>query len=305
MLTDQPGKIAEGLYLLGSQQNLMYLVRGRENMIIGGGMSWIAPYLEEQLASLNVEPDGIHYLVIQHAHFDHIGAIPYMQRKFPSMKVMATAAARATLAREKVMQYMDIANKMAVGHIGRKESYEKLDLSIGIINVDEVIGDSAVVDLGNGMAINFIETPGHSPCALSVYIPSLKAIFPTDSAPCPIGSIENLARPSPQYDYNLYKISLQKLLRYDIEICAYDHYAAVLGPDARQVLLNGLALCKEFEEHVIGLYREVGNMEQVARQVAFETTGFTRFDFVDEEIMLPVSRAVARNVLKAAGLAGL
>jgi glyoxylase-like metal-dependent hydrolase (beta-lactamase superfamily II) len=104
MLTDQPGKIAEGLYLLGSQQNLMYLVRGKDNMIIGGGMSWIAPYLEEQLESLKIGPDDIKYLVIQHAHFDHIGAVPYMQRKFPNMKVLATAAAKSTLSKEKIIQ---------------------------------------------------------------------------------------------------------------------------------------------------------------------------------------------------------
>jgi 2-aminobenzoylacetyl-CoA thioesterase len=302
MLTDKPGKIAEGLYLLGSQQNLMYLVRGEENMIIGGGMSWIAPYLDEQLDELKIGPGDIRYLVIQHAHFDHVGAIPYMQRKYPGMKVLATAAAKTTLSKEKVIQYMDLANKVMVEHVGPKERYEKLDLGIGIINVDKVVGDSTVIDLGNGMVVNFIETPGHSPCALSLYIPALKAIFPTDCAPCPIGSIDNLARPSPQYDYNLYKKSLQKLLSHDIEICAFDHYDAVLGSDARQVLLNAQALCKEFEAHVLDMYRESGDMEKVARQVAQETNGFTRFDFVDEEIMMPVSRAVARNILKAAGI---
>jgi glyoxylase-like metal-dependent hydrolase (beta-lactamase superfamily II) len=304
MLTDQPGKIAEGLYLLGSTQNLMYLVRGKENMIIGGGMSWLAPYLEEQLDSLKMGPGDIKYMVIQHAHFDHIGAVPYMQRKFPNIKVLATEAARTTLSKEKIIQYMDFTNRMAVELIGPKERYETFDLSIGIINIDEIAGDSTVIDLGEGMAVNFIETPGHSPCALSLYIPALKAIFPTDSAPCPFGSIDKLARPSPQYDYNLYKKSLQKLLSYDIEICAFDHYAAVLGADARQVLLNGLALCKEFEDHVAAVYRETGDLEKVARQVARETTGFDRFNLGDENIMMPVSMAVARNILKAAGILG-
>lgn len=303
MLTDRPGKIVEGLYLLGHQQNLMYLVSGQRNMIIGGGMSWIAPYLEEQLSALNIGPGDISCLVIQHAHFDHVGAVPFMRRKFPGMKVMATAAAKLTLSKEKIIRYMDLANRMAVEQIGLVEQYGKLDLSMGnSIEVDEIAGDSTVVDLGNGMVVNFIETPGHSPCALSLYIPSLKAIFPTDSALCPVGSITNLARPSPQYDYNLYKKSLLKLLGYDIEICAFDHYAAVLGMDARQVLLNGLALCGEFEEHVLEEYGKTGDIEQVARQLARETIGFARFDFANEEIMMPVSRAVARNILKAAGI---
>jgi len=302
MLTDQPGKIAENLYLLGSKQNLMYLVCGKENMIIGGGMSWIVPYLEEQLDALKMGPDDIKYLVIQHAHFDHIGAVPYMQRKFPKMKVLATATAKTTLSKEKVMQYMDFFNKAMVEHSGHKELCEKFDLDIGLINVDEVAGDSTVIDLGNCMVVDFIETPGHSPCAISLYIPALKAIFPTDSAPCPIGSITNLARPSPQFDYSLYKKSLERLLSYDIEVCAFDHYAAALGADARQVLLNGQALCREFEGHVMDMYRETGDIEEVARQVARETIGFSRFEFVDENIMMPVSRAVARNILKAAGI---
>ena len=76
----------------------------------------------------------------------------------------------------------------------------------------------------------------------------------------------------------------------------------MLGDDARQVLLNGLKLCGEFEAHVLDMYRESGDLDKVARQVAHETMGATRFDFVTEDIMMPVSRAVARNILKAAGV---
>ena len=302
MLTDRPGRIAEGLYLLGRQENLMYLVRGQKNMMIGGGMTWIVPELEEQLAGLGIGPGEIDYLVIQHAHFDHVGAIPYLLRRFPPIKVLGTAAARATLAREKIINYMDVANRVTADYIGPRERYEKYDLSIGIINIDETVGDDTVIDLGHGLRVEFIEVPGHSPCALAAYIPSLRAIFPTDAALCPVGSIDNLARPSPQYDYNLYKQSLQKLLSYDIGMCCFDHYAAVLGAEARQVLLNAVQVCSEFEGHLLEMYRETGDLEKVARWVCHETMSCTRFTFQTEEIMLPVSRAVARNVLKAAGM---
>ncbi|MDD4877270.1 MAG: hypothetical protein PHQ86_09160, partial [Dehalococcoidales bacterium] len=198
---------------------------------------------------------------------------------------------------------MDAINNMMVEHSGRPERYEGMDLSIGPIDVDMVVGNSTVLDLGNGKIINFIETPGHSSCALSVYIPALKAIFPTDSAPCAVDNINNLARPSPQYDFNLYRQSLKKLLDYEIEICAFEHYAAVMGTDARQVLLNGLTLCGEFEEHILSLYRETGDLEKVARQAALDFMRFSHFDFINEDIMMPVTRAVAKNILKAAGIA--
>lgn len=302
MLTDQPGRIAEGLYLLGRQENLMYLVRGQKNMIIGGGMTWIIPELEEQLGGMGIGSGDIDYLVVQHAHFDHIGAIPYLLRCFPSIKVLGTAAAKTTLAKEKIIQYMELANKVMAGYKGSSDCYEKYDMRFSLIKIDGTVGNDTVIDLGKNLRIEFIEVPGHSPCALAVYIPSLKAIFPTDAALCPVGSIDRLARPSPQYDYSLYKQSLQKILSHDIEICCFDHYAAVLGTDAGQVLLNAVRVCSEFEKRVIDLYRETGDLEKVAIWVGNETMRFTQFTFQTEEVMLPVSRAVARNILKAASM---
>lgn len=301
MITDRPGKLAEGLYLLGRSQNLMYLARGRENMLIGGGMSWLVPWLEEQLPLL-IGDEGIQYLVIQHAHFDHVGAVSYLQRKFPAMKIIATQAAVKLLCRDKVIKYMNDANMLAVERGGHADRCRPFDISISPVNVDIVADDATVIDLGNGMEVRFIDTPGHTPCSLSVYIPLLKAIFPSDSAPFPIGSLEYLNRPSPQYDYGLYKESLCKLLGYDVEVCGYEHFSAVVGPDARQALVNGLELCSEFEEHVQKLYREAGDIEKVAGIVERETSSYTRFDFDSTEIMLPVCRAVVRNILKDAGL---
>ena len=302
MLINKSGQLAEGLYLLGSEQSLMYLVWGKEAMIIGGGMNWIASQLEEQLTAVGIEAEKIKYLVIQHTHFDHCGAVPYLKRKYPQIKVLATNAARKILSKEKVINYIELVNKLIIDSYGLQDQYEKLNLKIDAITIDETVNEATTIDLGNGLDIHFMETPGHSPCAVSVNIPGLKAVFPTDSAPCPLGSIDKLARPSPQHDYILYKQSLRKLLTHDVEICGFDHYAAVTGADARQVLLNGLTVCEEYEKFIVGLYNETGDFEQVARQVARETMEIDNFDFMSEDLMLPIYRAEVRNILKSAGI---
>jgi glyoxylase-like metal-dependent hydrolase (beta-lactamase superfamily II) len=156
--------------------------------------------------------------------------------------------------------------------------------------------------MGGGIEVNFRATPGHSPCAVTVYIPAFKAIFPTDSAPCPFDDIETLARPSPQFDFKLYRESLKKLLEYDVELCCFDHSAAVVGQDARQVLENGLALCDEYEKQVIQMYRESCDLEATAKQVAKRTIVMERTEFMSEDVMVPVARAEVRNILKAAGV---
>ncbi|MCX6004610.1 MAG: MBL fold metallo-hydrolase [Chloroflexi bacterium] len=302
MLISEPGKITDELYLLGAKHNIIYLVEGRESMLIGGGMSWIAPYLEKQLLEFNIDLGKIKYLVIQHAHFDHCGVVPYLKRKLPDVLVLGTESAKSILSKDKVIDYIEAINRMMVDFYGFSREYDGLNLRIDSINIDMTVHDSTVIDLGNDLDIHFIETPGHSPCAVSVYIPKLKAIFPTDSAPCPMGSIDNLARPSPQFDFTLYMASLKKLMSHDIEICGFDHYAAAVGEDANKVLQNAFKYCREYEQRIAGLYRETKDMEEISRQVARETIASDKFDFLSEDLMLPISRAEVRNILKAAGV---
>ncbi|MDD5313552.1 MAG: hypothetical protein PHO26_11000 [Dehalococcoidia bacterium] len=116
-----------------------------------------------------------------------------------------------------------------------------------------------------------------------------------------MGSLDNLARPSPQFDFALYIASLKKLMSYEIEICGFDHYAAVTGEDAGKVLRNAYEFCREYEKRIVRLYRESGDIEGVTRLIARETIASDKFDFVTEELMLPISRAEVRNILRASG----
>jgi glyoxylase-like metal-dependent hydrolase (beta-lactamase superfamily II) len=304
MYIDVPGKICDGLYMLGLRQSLMYLLHGPKSMIIGGAMSWIAPQLEEQFKEFSIDTDSIEYLVIPHSHFDHFGAVPYLKRRFPSMKVLGTEAAARILSKEKVITYSEMVNKLMIDYYKLQEEYERMNLKIDAVTIDQVVDNSTAIDLGNGLEARFIETPGHSPGDVTVYVPGLKAIFPSDAVPCPLGNINNLARPSPQFDFTLYKESINRLLPLDIEICCFDHYAAVTGADARQVLVKAIKLCGEYQDHIVEQYRLTGDLEQVAGQVARETLELESFEFLNQELMMPISRAEVRNVLKSAGLLG-
>ena len=302
MLTDKPGKIAEGLYLLGKQISLMYLAKGKDAMIIGGGMNWVAPLLNEQLDEFGIKAEDIKYLVIPHPHFDHCGAVPYLKRKYPHMKVLATEAAKAVLSKQKVIDYMEAVNMFMIDHFGVRDQYEKLNLKIDSIMIDQTVNDSTVIDLGNGLEVHFIETPGHSPGDISVYIPGLKALFPSDAAPCPLGYIDKLAMPSPQYDFILYKESLRKLAAYDVDICGYDHNVVITGRDAKRVLLSSVQMVEDYEKRIVDMYKERGDFEQTFRWVARERLKIDGFTFLNEDLMLPVARAEVRNILKASGI---
>ncbi len=302
MYIDRPGKICDRLFMLGCKQSLTYLVQGPKSMLIGGAMSWIVPQLEQQFKEFGIDTGSIEYLVIPHPHFDHFGAVPYLKRRFPRMKVLGSEAAERILSKEKVIVYSETVNKMMIDFYKLQEEYEKMNLKIDAVKIDQVVNNTTVIDLGNGLEARFIETPGHSPGDVTVYVAGLKAIFPSDTVPCPLGGIDKLARPSPQFDFTLFKESINRLLPLDVEICCFDHYSTVTGADARQVLLNAVQLCREYQDHIVEQYRSTGDLEKVAGQVAQEALEFEDFGFLTPELMMPISRAEVRNVLKSAGL---
>ena len=49
MFFDSVGEVNERLIRLGTDQSVMYLVKGDYHMFIGGGGQWVVPALEEQI----------------------------------------------------------------------------------------------------------------------------------------------------------------------------------------------------------------------------------------------------------------
>ena len=205
MWINEPGKIVDGLDFIGEYENSLYLLRGTEAMIIGGGMSWIVPSIEKQFAAMDFDTDTLKYLVILHSHFDHCGAVPYLKRKYPNMQVLASAHSARVLTKEKVVNYIATIDKNMNDKMGLESEYEGYSLVFDGVQVDRVVTDSDVIDLGNGMKAHIIEVPGHTECSIAVYVPKLKALFTADSISTPIDAADHLYYPSPQYDFGRYK----------------------------------------------------------------------------------------------------
>ena len=302
MWIKEPGKIVDGLDFIGTYELSLYLLRGKEAMIIGGGMSYIAPSLEEQFPMIGLEPDKLKYLVILHSHFDHCGAVPYLKRKFPHMQVLASAHTAEVLSKKKVVDYIYAADKETVDRIGLQSEYERLNLKFDGVQVDRVVAENDIIDLGDGVEAHIIEVPGHTKCSIAVYVPKLKALFTADSIPVPTDTVDHLCHPSPQYDLALYKESLEKMIDYDIEICTFEHHGAITGDQARKLLHESLRLTDELEKHIVELYQQTSDLDKIAQKLTDERLEVNQFDFGSRDIWANVAKAEVRNVLRYAGL---
>ena len=298
MLIRKPGKITDRIDLLGTKEICLYLLKGEQAMLIGGGMTWVAPYLEKQFSKLDFDLSRIRYLVISHSHFDHCGAVPYLKRKFPHIQILASAYSREVFSKEKATTFIANANKQVEEHY-LQDKHHRLDLQFDRIQVDRVVGANDVINLGDGIEAHFIEAPGHTKCSMATYIPQLKAMFPSDSAPFPTDDGTDLNNPSAQYDFSIYLESLRKLTSCEVEVCGFEHQGAFVGDQAQRILQQGLEQAQEFRKRMIEQYRRIGDLDRMARDLAAENREKNKLNFMSLELETTVARTIIEKCLAA------
>ena len=102
MNCQKPGKICDGLWYLGRPESGVYLLEGRDgSVIISGGMSYLVPTLLHQFDEFGLKEDRIQGIIILHAHFDHIGIVPFFRGRNPGLKIYASARAWQILSEPK------------------------------------------------------------------------------------------------------------------------------------------------------------------------------------------------------------
>jgi len=260
-------------------------------------MSWTAPYLEKQFSAMDYDFHKIKYLVIPHSHFDHCGAVPYLKRKFPWLQVVASAYCKQVLSRERVIKIIADGNDKMIEKLKFQDEYDRLNLKFDNIHIDQVVAEGDIIELGDEIEARFTETPGHTKGSIAIYVPKLKALFPSDAAPFPTDNGRELSYPSAQYDFSLYMESLRKLTVYDVDICGFDHHGVFIGRQAKEILQQGLEQAEEFEKHIIEQYQQTGDLDKMAQKLAAAASAERKFEFASLELETAVAKTVISNII--------
>ena len=291
----QAGKIADGLWCLGREESCIYLLEGdKESMIVSGGMSYLAPTLLQQFKEFGIDETRISKILILHAHFDHVGAIPFFKRRNPHMEVYASARGWRIFNMPKAIITINDFGRDVAARMGLKEVYSQYDLEWR----DDIRGDT--VSKGDRIGVEpfegFIyETPGHSSCSISFYVPALKALFPSDGGGIPYKDMILAAGNS---NFTKYQESLVKLKDLDVAYLCADHYGYVTGEEAacyiKESILDATERRSEFEE----IYLKTKDIEATAEELVGKFYRANPDYILTPEIYGAVYQQMLRHIVK-------
>lgn len=263
MILEQTGKICDGFYSTGYHFLPAFLLASPTPVLFDAGVAAMGPYYLRDIEKYLGRTDTLGYLLLTHSHYDHCGAIPFLQEKIPGLKIGATAHAAKILQKPSVVEMMRTLNSNFAKVFG--DLIENENIPFNAVKIDLLLKDGDELDFGEGWTVRVIETPGHTKDSLSYYIPGIKTVIAGEAA----GVFHNNGI-NPQFSssYSDYMTSLEKLAALDMDILALGHRHILTGDDIGRFLRDSIETTVSFKKSIDGyLDRFNGDREKVVETI--------------------------------------
>jgi len=222
-----------------------YIVVGEDVAIVETGPSASAEGLLAALEEVGVNRADVKYLVVTHIHLDHAGASGHLIERLPNAKLLVHPRGAPHMADPRKL--LESARKV-MGPI--------LDLYGGVKPVPPgrilQAEDGMTIDLGGGVKLTVVETPGHATHHMSILDEGTRGVFTGDSAGVYIPELDALVPTAPP-PFNLEKAlrSLGKMMELKPERIYYTHF----GPHG-----EALRMLEEYRRQLTKLGEIIGSM---------------------------------------------
>ncbi|MCR4399703.1 MAG: MBL fold metallo-hydrolase [Syntrophomonadaceae bacterium] len=262
-------QLAGAVGRMGNRHFNFFLVRGTQAALLECGVTAAAAVVRQEWERGEMGTTPPAYLVVMHAHFDHICGLPLLRRTFPAARVLASEYARKVMSRPHVLQGFWDQDAMMTevlrqqGMVAGEFELERPET----LPVDEVLGEGSRLDLGDGRCLQFMHAPGHSPCGLAAYLPSEQVMFPSDAAGFQISEREIF--PTYFQGYEMYLETIRRLASFPTRVVAVPHETIWCGAEVEAFYQRALAAAEHAHSWIRQML-EAGTDPESMEEILFE-----------------------------------
>lgn len=200
-----------------------YLIRGSRPCLVETGTAPSAPVVAAALESLGVGPGDLATVVVTHIHLDHAGGAGDIAAMYPSARIVVHERGARHLA--------DPSRLMASAKMVYGDALDALFGALAPVPASRIValGDTGLVDLGDGRRLESHYSPGHAKHHVGL-IDSLSGdLYVGDAAGVYIPETGDLrpATPPPDFDLDVALSSLRKFRDLEPTRLLFSHYGPV------------------------------------------------------------------------------
>lgn len=220
------GQLSDNVYQLVTPMSSHFLISEESAVLVDTGPSAVSEHLVSELDRYLPGGEGFSHILLTHAHFDHVGGIPFIRRWAPETKLVAGPATAELLAQRAVVESLYERNREVAEATG-------LDMPISIddwcnlFHVDQILGDGDVLSLGEEVEIKLVGCPGHTEDAVGYYVRPDAALAAGEAVGWYGGRDKYAAAFTSSF--NEYLESLDRLSRLEVKALSLPHAGVLTG----------------------------------------------------------------------------
>ncbi len=184
-------------YALGEPRTVgAYLVKGPKPTLVDCGYATSFESVLKGLAEAGVMPSDVRYLIPTHVHLDHAGAAGRLLREMPNAEVIAHERGVPHLIdpTRLIESSTKVFGEAIMGLYGAPEPIPSERIT--------PVGEESHLDLGDGLGITMMHTPGHAPHQISVLLDETKAMLTADAVGIVYPGMKALIPTTPPPSFN-------------------------------------------------------------------------------------------------------
>lgn len=217
------GDLTENLSQVTTAISTHFLAFGEKSALVDAAIWQVR---EELWDKVSTSAGTIDYILLTHAHFDHVGAIPFLREKAPHLKLVSGRLAADLLSNKEYVEILRKKNDDASKASGLKMECSKLDF-YKALQVDEVLSEGDIINLGEGIEVKLFESPGHTEDSVCYYFKPDMALAAGEA----LGQYSGREKITPSFGFSFEEAmkSYQKLNAFDIHLLSLPHSGVLSG----------------------------------------------------------------------------
>lgn len=198
-----------------------YVVRGESVALVESGTSLTAPETLAGLAELGIHHDAVSHILCTHVHMDHAGGAGVLAQSLPRAQVVIhSSTAQHLLDPSKLMA----SSRRAVGEV----IWPYQGTMIPIDGERLLAAEELRLDLGRGVVLEAVPTPGHSPDHTAYLERQSGSLFTGDAIGANFTSFGVLLPVTvvPQFDLEAQRATFERVRALGAERFVVTHFGA-------------------------------------------------------------------------------